>query len=67
VREHAALDIVEALYDGNIGGLPGRAKRLDAMPASLGIRLLVRGLGAAAIIESALPAAIPRVVQRVTS
>jgi proline iminopeptidase len=67
VREHAALDIVEALYDGNIGGLPGRAKQLDAVPASLGIRLLVGALGAAAIIESALPAAIPRVVQRVTS
>ena len=67
VREHAALDIVEALYDGDISGLPGRAKRLDAVPASLGIRLLVGALGAAAIVESALPAAIPRAVQRVTS
>jgi pimeloyl-ACP methyl ester carboxylesterase len=67
VREHAALDIVEALYDGDISGLPGRAKRLDAVPASLGIRLLVGALGAAAIVESALPATIPRAVQRVTS
>src|SRR6185436_4354850 len=60
VREHAALDIVEALYDGDISGLPGRANGLDAVPASLGIRLLVGALGAAAIVESALPAAIPR-------
>jgi hypothetical protein len=37
------------------------------VPASLGIRLLVGALGAAAIVESALPAAIPRAVQRVTS
>ena len=63
----AALDIVEALYDGDIRGLPARAERLDAVPASLGIRLLVGAIGAAAIVESALPAAIPRVVQRVTS
>ena len=67
VRERAALDIVEALYDGDIRGLPARAKELDAVPASLGIRLLVGALGAAAIVESALPAAIPRAVQRVTS
>ena len=67
VRERAALDIVEALYDGDIGVLPARAKELDAVPASLGIRLLVGALGAAAVVESALPAAIPRAVQRVTS
>ena len=67
VRERAALDIVEALYEGDIGGLPARARDLDAVPASVGIRLLVGALGAAAIVESALPAVIPRVVQRVTS
>ncbi len=67
VRERAALDIVEALYRGDMAGLPARAKELDAVPPSLGIRLLVGALGAAAVAESALPAAIPRVVQRVTA
>ena len=33
----------------------------------MGIRLLVGAIGAAAIVESALPAAIPRMVQRATS
>jgi pimeloyl-ACP methyl ester carboxylesterase len=67
VRERTALDIVDALYDGDISSLTARGRELDAVPASLGIRLLVAGLGAAAVIESALPAAIPRVVRRVTS
>ena len=67
VRERAALDIIEALYRGDIGGLPARAKELDEVPASVGIRLLVGALGAAAVVESALPAAIPRAVRRLTS
>jgi proline iminopeptidase len=67
MRERAALDIVEALYDGETAVLPGRGSELDAVPASLGIRLLIGALSAAAAVESALPAAIPRVVQRVTS
>ena len=62
VREGAALDIVEAVYDGDISRLPDRAKELDAKPAGLGIRLLVGAIGAAAAIESVLPAAIPRAV-----
>ena len=66
-REGAALDIVEAVYDGDISRLPDRAKDLDAKPAGLGIRLLVGAIGAAAAVESALPAVIPRAVQRVTS
>jgi proline iminopeptidase len=66
-RERAALDIVEAVYDGDISPLPTRGKELDAVPASLGIRLLVGALGAAAIVESALPVAIPRAMRRVTS
>ena len=36
VREHAALDIVKALYDGDIRGLAARRTELDAVPASLG-------------------------------
>ena len=67
VRERAALDIVAAVYDGDIGRLPARAKELDAKPGGLGVRLLVGAIGFAAAIESALPAAIPGVVQRVTS
>ncbi len=67
VRERAALEIVAAVYNGDISRLAARADELDAVPASLGIRLLVGALGAAAVVESALPAAIPRAVQRVTS
>lgn len=67
VRERAALDIVEVLYGGDISGLQERGKQLDDVPASLGIRLLVAALSAAAVVESALPAAIPKVLRRVTS
>ncbi len=67
VREPAALDVVEAVYDGRTGGLPARAKELDAKPGGWGVRLLVGAIGAAAAVESALPAVIPRVVQRATS
>lgn len=66
VRERAALDIVEALYRGDTARLPTRAKELDSVPPSPGVRLLVGALGAAAIAESALPAAIRRIVQRAT-
>jgi proline iminopeptidase len=61
IREQAAMDIVKAVYAGESGQLPARAKALDAKPAGLGVRLLVWSIGAAAAIESALPAAVPRV------
>ncbi|OBA86826.1 alpha/beta hydrolase [Mycobacteriaceae bacterium 1482268.1] len=64
-RERAALDIVSALYRGETGGLAARAEDLDAVPASLGVRLLIGALSAVAVVESALPAVIPRVVHRV--
>jgi proline iminopeptidase len=67
LRERAVLDIVKALYDGTSNGLPARAATLDSTPGGLGIRLLVWGIAAAAAIESALPAAVPRAVQRVTA
>jgi pimeloyl-ACP methyl ester carboxylesterase len=67
VRERTALDIVDALYEGDISSLTARGRELDAVPASVGVRLLVAGLGAAAVVESALPAAIPRAVRRATS
>ena len=66
-RERAALDIAEAVYDGDISPLSMRGKELDAVPASLGIRLLEGALGAAAVVESSLPAAIPSAIRRVTS
>src|SRR5690349_19015546 len=66
LRERAALDIAEELYRGDIARLPARARELDAVPPSLGVRLLVGALGAAALAESALPAAIPRALQRVS-
>jgi proline iminopeptidase len=66
-RERAALDIVESVYEGDISPLTTRGRELDAVPPSLGIRLLVGALGAAAAFESAVPAAIPRAVRRVTS
>jgi proline iminopeptidase len=66
-REQAALDIVEAMADGDHSGLPARAADLDSMPAGLGVRLLVGALGAAAVVESVMPAVVPRVMQRVTA
>jgi proline iminopeptidase len=67
LRERAALDIVKALYDGVSKGLPARAAKLDSTPGGLGVRLLVWGIAAAGVLEQALPAAIPRTVQRVTA
>jgi proline iminopeptidase len=67
LRERAVLDIVKALYEGTINGLPARAATLDSTPGGRGVRLLVWGIAAAAVIESTLPAAIPRAVQRVTA
>jgi proline iminopeptidase len=67
LRERAALDIIKATYDGTSSGLPARAKKLDSTPGGLGIRLLIWGIAAAAAVEQAVPAAIPRTVQRVTA
>ena len=67
LRESAALDIVEAIYDGTPHTLPERATALDSKPAGLGIRALIWGIEAAATLESALPAAVPRTVRRVTT
>jgi proline iminopeptidase len=67
LRERAALDIVKAVNDDTIGGLPARANKLDSTPGGLAVRLLVWGIAAAAVLEQALPAAVPRTVQRVTA
>lgn len=66
-RERAALQIAKACYDGTVEGLPARAAMLDSIPAGLPVRAVKWGIGAAAILESALPDAIPRTVRRVTA
>jgi proline iminopeptidase len=67
LRERAALEIIKATYAGVSSGLPARAKRLDSTPGGLGVRLLIWGIAAAAAVERAVPAAVPRTVQRVTA
>jgi proline iminopeptidase len=67
LRGRAALDIIKATYDGTSSGLPARAKRLDSAPGDLGVRLLIWGIAAAAAVEKAVPAAVPRTVARVTA
>jgi len=67
LRESAALDIVEAIYDGTFEKLPERESDLDSKPAGFGVRALIWGIEAAAALESAVPAAIPRTVRRATS
>jgi proline iminopeptidase len=66
LRERAALDIIKAAYDGTASGLPARAKKLDSTPGGLGVRLLIWGIAAAAAVERAVPAVVPRTLQRVT-
>lgn len=67
LRERAALDIIKAAYDGTTSGLPARAKKLDSTPGGLGVRALIWGIAAAAAVEQAVPAVIPRTVGRVTA
>ena len=67
LRERAALDIINAVYDGTSSGLPARSKKLDSVPGGLGVRALIWGIAAAAAVEKAVPAAVPRAVSRVTT
>jgi proline iminopeptidase len=67
LRERAALDIIKATYEGLSSDLPARADELDSTPGGLGVRLLIWGIAAAAVAEQALPAVVPRTVQRVTA
>jgi pimeloyl-ACP methyl ester carboxylesterase len=66
-RERSALEIVKAVYAGRANELPMRSAELDAAPSELGMRLLTWAIGAAAVAESAVPAAVPRAVRRVTA
>ncbi|MBY0289208.1 MAG: alpha/beta hydrolase [Mycobacteriaceae bacterium] len=67
LRESAALDIVKEIYDGTFQTLPEHETALDSKPAGLGVRALIWGIEAAAALESAVPAAIPRTVRKATS
>lgn len=66
-REHAALEICKAVNAGKMHELPPRSTELDALPANLTVRLLVRAIAVAARAESAVPGAVPRVVRQVTT
>ncbi|MBE1552370.1 pimeloyl-ACP methyl ester carboxylesterase [Mycobacterium sp. OAS707] len=67
LRERAALDIIKATYDRATSGLPARARKLDAAPGGLGVRLAIWAIAGAAAVEKAVPAAVPRTVHRVTA
>ena len=67
VKERSALDIVKAVYAGEIAELPGRSDELDAVPSLLSVRLLKRAITAAAVAESVVPSAVPRAVRNVTT
>jgi len=64
-REKAAFAVIDAVRTGATHRLPASAAELDALPGSAAIRLLVSAISAAAAVESALPSAIPRMLNRV--
>ncbi len=66
-RERVALTIAQAVRDGQTEQLISRAAQLDALPSAPGVRVLVGALRAAAAVEAALPAVVPRALQRVTT
>lgn len=65
MKERAALDVVEAVYDERTAELPDRAGQLGSAPAVLGVRLLSWAIGLGTTAESVVPAVVPRVVRRV--
>jgi proline iminopeptidase len=66
-KERSALDIVAAVYAGEMSVLPSRSAELDAVPSLLSVRLLKRLITAAAVAESVVPSAVPRAVRNVTT
>ena len=66
-RERAALRICRAVRDGVIPELSGRAAELDALPANLTVRLMVRAVTLAARAEAVVPDAVPRAVRQLTA
>ncbi|MCZ0730255.1 alpha/beta fold hydrolase [Mycolicibacterium iranicum] len=66
-REHAALEICKAMHAGAIHELGSRSAELDALPANLTVRLLVRAIAVAARAESAVPGAVPKAVREIAN
>lgn len=66
-REQAALRIAEHLCTGRIAELSAQGGDLDRIPASPEMRLMGLAIEAAVRIEGALPAAVPRLLQRLTA
>ncbi|MFB1297619.1 alpha/beta fold hydrolase [Mycobacterium sp. pW049] len=64
-REQAALEICAAIRAGRIHELPSRSAELDALPANLTVRLLVRAIAVAARAESAVPGVVPKAVHQI--
>jgi pimeloyl-ACP methyl ester carboxylesterase len=67
IKEGSALEIVKAVYAGEIRELPSRSAQLDAEPSLLSVRLLKRAITAAAAAESVVPSVVPRAVRHVTT
>jgi pimeloyl-ACP methyl ester carboxylesterase len=61
-REPVALASADAVRRGDLNGLAAQASALDALPPRPEVRLLWKALGAAAVVEGALP--IPNRLRR---
>jgi pimeloyl-ACP methyl ester carboxylesterase len=66
-KESAALRIAGLVATGRYAALPGQAATLDTLPNRPALRLMVSAIAAAARVEAALPAVVPRLVHRATS
>ena len=66
-RERAALSIASRVCAGQSGGLPAQGEALDELPGSPEMRLMGLAIEAAIRVETAVPAALPRLLQRLTS
>jgi len=66
-KESAALRIASLVAAGRYAGLPGQAAMLDTLPNRPALRLMVSAIAAAARVEAALPAVVPRLWHRATS
>jgi pimeloyl-ACP methyl ester carboxylesterase len=67
IKEASALEVVKALYGGEMRELPSRSPQLDAEPSLLSVRLLKRVITAAAAAEGVVPSVVPRAVRHVTT
>lgn len=66
-RERAALQVCRAVCSDAGHELPYRAAELDALPANLTVRLMVRAVTLAARAEAVVPHALPRAMRQLTA